>query len=193
MKYYAVKVGRKPGIYNSWEDCQKEVSKFEGATFKSFSSLEDAKNYLEDKEETLNQNIPNIYVDGSFDVRTNRYSFGGVILYQNEIKTFKKTFDSDEFSQFRNVSGEIRGASFVINYSIKNNYKEINLFYDYEGIKKWFTNEWKANTKISMLYQDYASSVRDKIKINFVKIKSHTNNKYNDLADKLAKEALGIN
>lgn len=193
MKYYAVKNGRNPGIYNSWEECQREVIKFEGAQYKSFSSLEDAKNYLEEKEETFNQNLPNIYVDGSFDSLTNRYSFGGVIIYQNEVKTFKKCFDSDEFSQFRNVSGEIRGASFVINYSIKNNYKEINLYYDYEGIKKWFTNEWKANTKISVLYQEYAKSVKDKIKINFIKIKSHTNNKYNDLADKLAKEALGLN
>ena len=25
MKYYAVKKGRHPGIYNTWEECQNEV------------------------------------------------------------------------------------------------------------------------------------------------------------------------
>lgn len=28
MKYYAVKKGRHPGIYNTWEECQNEVNQF---------------------------------------------------------------------------------------------------------------------------------------------------------------------
>lgn len=31
-----------PGIYESWEDCQRQVSGYEGAQFKSFISLEEA-------------------------------------------------------------------------------------------------------------------------------------------------------
>lgn len=41
-KYYAVKNGRKPGIYSSWDECKKQVEKFKGAIYKSFTSLEDA-------------------------------------------------------------------------------------------------------------------------------------------------------
>ncbi|MWC27907.1 ribonuclease H [Paenibacillus sp. MMS18-CY102] len=37
-KHYVVWVGRKPGVYATWADCQKQTHKFEGAKFKSFES-----------------------------------------------------------------------------------------------------------------------------------------------------------
>lgn len=33
-KVYAVKKGRHPGIYNSWDDCKKQVNGYSGAEFK---------------------------------------------------------------------------------------------------------------------------------------------------------------
>ncbi|RDW18640.1 ribonuclease H [Oceanobacillus arenosus] len=39
-KYYVVWVGRKPGIYSSWSDCQAQTNHFDQAKFKSFESLE---------------------------------------------------------------------------------------------------------------------------------------------------------
>ena len=36
MKYYAVKKGRNPGIYTSWDLCLKEVKGYKGAIYKSF-------------------------------------------------------------------------------------------------------------------------------------------------------------
>jgi ribonuclease HI len=41
-KYYVVWVGRKPGIYTSWPECQKQVIKFKDAKFKSFESKAEA-------------------------------------------------------------------------------------------------------------------------------------------------------
>jgi ribonuclease HI len=38
QKYYVVWVGAKPGIYNSWPDCQKQVAGFPKARYKSFES-----------------------------------------------------------------------------------------------------------------------------------------------------------
>ena len=32
MKYYAVKVGARTGVFTSWEECQKAVDGFSGAT-----------------------------------------------------------------------------------------------------------------------------------------------------------------
>ena len=40
-KYYAVKKGRKIGIFSTWEECESMVKGFKGALYKSFSSLED--------------------------------------------------------------------------------------------------------------------------------------------------------
>ncbi|PLX09190.1 MAG: ribonuclease H [Marinilabiliales bacterium] len=43
QKYYVVWRGIKPGIYKSWEDCKKQTAGYEGAQYKSFKNLEDAK------------------------------------------------------------------------------------------------------------------------------------------------------
>ncbi|HBE8718254.1 TPA: viroplasmin family protein [Clostridioides difficile] len=45
-KFYAVKVGRKPGIYSTWKDCLKQVNKYSGSSFKSFNTLEEAQNFI---------------------------------------------------------------------------------------------------------------------------------------------------
>ena len=81
MKYYAVKVGKKTGIFITWEECKEQVEGFEGALYKSFSKLEDANNYLLDIGESNGEVTgPKAYVDGSFKEDTNEYSFGVVLL-----------------------------------------------------------------------------------------------------------------
>jgi ribonuclease HI len=44
--YYVVHKGHKPGIYVSWNDCKKQVDKFDGAIFKKFSNKEEAQQFL---------------------------------------------------------------------------------------------------------------------------------------------------
>ncbi|WP_313380054.1 ribonuclease H family protein [Proteiniphilum saccharofermentans] len=41
-KFYVVWKGIKPGIYSSWDDCKAQVSGFENALYKSFSTREEA-------------------------------------------------------------------------------------------------------------------------------------------------------
>ena len=41
-KFYAVKNGRKVGIFSTWEECQKQVVGFKGAIYKSFKTKEEA-------------------------------------------------------------------------------------------------------------------------------------------------------
>ncbi|RKP50024.1 ribonuclease H [Cohnella endophytica] len=38
QKYYVVWVGRKPGVYASWADCQEQINKFDEAKFKSYET-----------------------------------------------------------------------------------------------------------------------------------------------------------
>jgi ribonuclease HI len=45
-KYYAVKIGREPGIYRNWDDCKAQVDGYTNAQFKGFSNLEEAEAYL---------------------------------------------------------------------------------------------------------------------------------------------------
>ena len=41
-KYYAVKKGRKPGVYQSWAECKAMVDGFPGAVYKSSKTREEA-------------------------------------------------------------------------------------------------------------------------------------------------------
>jgi len=192
MKYYAVKVGREIGIFESWDDCLKQVSGFEGAQYKSFSKFEDAQNYINGVTDNVEYDGPTAYVDGSFKEETNEYSFGVVFLFNGQEFHYKMAFPSDELSSMRNVAGEIKAAGFIIQFCLNRGINKLTIYHDYEGISKWYNNEWKANLYGTIKYQEFANNVKDSIDVSFVKVKSHSNVKYNEIADKLAKEALGI-
>lgn len=46
-KLYVVFVGRKPGIYSSWGECEIQVKRFSGAVFKSYPNSETAVQAIE--------------------------------------------------------------------------------------------------------------------------------------------------
>lgn len=48
IKFYAVKRGRHPGIYNTWEECKAQTDGFKKNRFKSFRTLAEAQAYLFD-------------------------------------------------------------------------------------------------------------------------------------------------
>jgi len=45
-KFYAVAAGRKPGIYEIWEEAKEQITGFPGAVFKGFPTKEDAEAYI---------------------------------------------------------------------------------------------------------------------------------------------------
>ena len=192
MKYYAVKWQEEKEIFSSWEECKHYLIGKKGFSQKSFLSLEEANAFLNGTELELDYTLPTAYIDGSYDEKTGCYSFGGVLLVNDKEYTFNKKYEPDIYSSSRNVAGEIKGAGYIINYAIKLGIKELNIIYDYEGIEKWYKGYWTANSEIAKSYVHFKEKVKDKIKVNFIKVKSHSNNKYNDLADQLAKNALGI-
>ena len=190
MKYYALLDENNKLIYENWDEAKEALKTLKAPKYKSFKTKEEALAFLEGKEMEIDYSIPTAYIDGSFDSKTLDYSFGGCLFLNGELMKFKKRYPKDEYSQFRNVAGEIKGAGYIINYAIKHDIKELNIYYDYNGIEKWYTGEWKANSLIAKEYVSFALKAKEKIKINFHNIKNNTNNKYNDLADELAKEAL---
>lgn len=46
LKYYAVKIGRKPGVYTIWSEAQKQINGYPNGDFKSFDSRENAEKYI---------------------------------------------------------------------------------------------------------------------------------------------------
>ena len=48
QKYYVVWVGKKPGVYDNWKECERQIRNFDGAIYKSFFDKELAINAFQD-------------------------------------------------------------------------------------------------------------------------------------------------
>lgn len=131
-------------------------------------------------------------MDGSYNPDKNAFSYGCLIFVGNETKQLSEAFYNSEMASMRNVAGEIVASAKAMLYCVNNNIKELDLYYDYKGIECWCTGEWKTNKIYTQQYKNYYDSIKDVLKINFIKIKSHSGNKYNEEVDILAKKALDL-
>lgn len=194
-KYYAVKNGRINGIYLSWEDCKKMIDGFSNASYKSFEDPYMAVDFLigSDLLQEKNSSTRSVvaYVDGSYNIATKDYGYGGVILLDGEeIYQFSEKGIDENARSMRNVAGEIEASMHVMKYCIDNNFDEVSIHYDYTGIEKWCLGEWKTNKDKTKAYKEYYDSIKNRLKVNFIKVKSHSGDYYNDIADKLAKKSI---
>lgn len=193
--YYAVKKGRQTGIFESWAECQKQIINFSGAIYKKFTKLSDAENFLNDdiEKETTGKGLSGLhaYIDGSFSDKLQETGYGAVILYNGEIiHTIKGS--SKKYIDMRNVAGELFAAAVSVKWAVENGYKNITLHHDYSGIAHWAKDEWKRKQEGTINYKKFIDDISEKINISFVKVKGHSGDTYNDMADKLAKEAVNL-
>lgn len=195
MKYYAVRAGRKTGVFTSWEECKKQVNGYSGAEYKSFATKKEAEDYVGEKKETeaVGENTLVAYVDGSFNKEKYIYGYGCVLIKDGQV--IKKIYGKGKHHDYvgmRNVAGEIFGSEVAIEYAIENGYDEVIVYYDYMGIEKWATKKWQANKPGTKAYQKKCQEYFKKINVIFQKVAAHTGVTYNEMADGLAKKAVGI-
>lgn len=194
-KYYAVKVGKNPGIYMTWDECKEQVNKYPKAEFKSFTTMEEAHAFMENKTvevEIDSKDTAVAYVDGSFNVDTMVYGYGVVMMYHGREEYYKGSGNEENMSAMRNVAGEILGATYAMKYAYDHDIKNLVIYHDYEGIARWCLGEWKTNKLETQTYKNKYQEYSKKVNISFIKVKGHSGDKYNDLADALAKEAAGV-
>ena len=133
------------------------------------------------------------YIDGSYSDAKKKYAFGAVILTPDGSIIEESGSNNNESAlENWNVAGELLGAMFVTRWAVNQKYKTLIIRYDYEGIAKWAEKSWKAKSFSAKQYVSYMDKMRQHIEIIFEKVTAHSGDKYNDMADKLAKQALEI-
>lgn len=134
-----------------------------------------------------------IYVDGSYNKDTQEYAYGMVVLKEDgTTEEYSDKFSDPELKSMWNVAGEIMGACAAMQYAMDYELTKITIFHDYEGIAKWPLGEWKAKKDGTKAYVEFYQKASRNCSIAFKKVTGHSGDKYNDLADKLARGALGL-
>lgn len=219
MKIYAVRNGRNPGIYNTWEECKEQVCGFSGAVFKSFGSLEEAENYIKGDNKiepshtefegfykTIGLKIPKlknkledgnvlVYVDGSVNPKEGKIGFGYLIYYEDKYVVGYGYKTDEHLLEINNIGGELFAMLEAINEIDKiKNVKKIEIRYDYKGIEEWATESWKAKKSTTRLYSTIMHTFIEAYDNNvlFTHIKGHSGEQGNECVDKLAKIGCGI-
>ena len=144
------------------------------------------------QKEEVEEDRLRIYVDGSFHAGTGEFSYGMVVLLKEGTQTFHKKYDDKELAAMHNVAGEIKGAEAAMRYAMEHGIRKIAIYHDYEGIAKWCLGLWKTNKEGTRAYKAFYEEASRQVDIHFVKVAGHSGDTYNEMADQLAKEALGI-
>lgn len=133
------------------------------------------------------------YVDGSFNLSTGVYGYGGVLLCRDgSIRPLQGHGRDETLRTMRNVAGEIHGSMAAIQAAADAGIASITIFYDYMGIEMWANGQWKTNKEGTRVYKAFIEAIRSRIEIRFQKVVAHTGVRFNELVDQLAKASVGI-
>ena len=160
-KYYVVWKGHKPGIYSSWNDCEKQIKGFTGAIYKAFKSKEQAmRAYKMDYNEFVGNDVnklgfigdiwdkdvekpdvKSICVDAACSGNPGKMEYRGV-----EIVSGNELFRQGPFDDSTNNIGEFLAIVHALAYLKEKNSKLI-IYTDSMNAMKWVRDK-KAATKL---------------------------------------------
>lgn len=195
-KVYAVKKGKKTGIFATWAECKANVDGYSGAQFKSFATKAEAEAYLgniskEDNPSETDADACIAYVDGSFDAAQKAYSYGCILLYQEQRTELSKAFYNTEDVSMRNVAGELRAQWSPWNIVKRTTFPNcicIMIIRELSPGQQENGNGISREPFVIKLFFDTLQNVQ----VIFHKVKGHSGVELNEAVDRLAKAALGI-
>ena len=131
-----------------------------------------------------------IYVDGSFNSKTNHSGWGFVVVSSDEKDILHEDFGkTTNPAMSRQIDGELEATKQALLWVATNKYNEVRIYHDYIGISKWYQNVWKAKKQVAKDYVTFCDSFKKEnkhIKVAFHHVYSHTGNKWNEYVDVLA-------
>jgi ribonuclease HI len=156
QKYYVVWKGRKPGIFTSWAECEKQVKGFAAAQYKSFDSLKEAETAYQSKyeafkgkpasqgkwrEASVKPILPSICVDAACSGAPGKLEYRGVFTESEE-----EIFRFGPFPDGTNNVGEFLAIVHALTWLAKHD-KRLPVYSDSENGIAWVYTG-KCRTKL---------------------------------------------
>ena len=200
MKYYCVLIGRKTGIFLTWDETKKYVNGYPGAKYKSFTDLAAAQKYLglsEDISEDVIEDVndkPKIYTDGSCVSKVGGY--GVVIIDYSTTTPVRKYSGKVPVPETTNQYSELYAIKMALQLA------DIPAFDLYTDSKysigcltewhfNWLQNGWKNSKGESVVNKELIQEILELLKqkeVKFYHVRAHKGDTYNEMADQLANE-----
>ena len=209
-KYYAIAVGRKPGIYTNWPAAQAQVIGCPGAKYKGFPSRAQAEAWLKKpvySKSTVKKTRPvrpsnsdtspatgevTIYTDGGARYNPGPGGYGIVLIYNGEQKEL-----SGGYKLTTNNRMELMGCIVALR-ELEHRDKPIKLYSDSQYVvngivkgwaKSWRKKGWIKSDKKPAVNPDLWAELLDLVEdldITFIWVKGHAGNPMNERCDELA-------
>lgn len=191
MSFYAVAVGRLPGIYSTWKECEKQIIKFPGALYKKFKTKKEAEEYVEKSAALDREPDVRIYTDGSCIEEIAGWAY--LVVHKGNIIR-KSCGRSGE----TNNHGELKAIQKGLMWLLKNddvvNLKVVEIvtdsFYSLQMIV-YSTDIPELNTELIMSCRKIMKILSKSMKISFRHVNSHKSDdsddtKFNNKVDRYA-------
>lgn len=176
-KFYAVKAGHKPGIYNTWAECQVQTKGFSGAIFKSFASLEEANEFIrvQHKEEKVD-NI--FFTDGSF--RDGKCGAAAVDTLGRRVY----------YCLVNGIKSNNRGELTGIILALENSRGSIKICTDSQISINIIVHGYEAKANLDLL--EFIKGLMKNRIVVFEKVLAHSGIHFNEMADRYADKATTV-
>lgn len=200
MKYYAVKAGHKTGIYYTWDYCKAQISGYKGAIYKRCKTLSEAEDFLNEHTDTAKETADSaasikVYIVGRFNENIQTYACGIVVVDGASVETWGLCEKDTLQTELKAVAGEILGAKAAMGYCANKGISVLHLYYNYDGIERWCSGEWKAKkyaaAEYKRCYDEYKQT--NNLKVVFHKIEASDGNNYSNIAVTVAENYLQQN
>ncbi len=207
MKFYAVRKGRRPGIYRTWPACEAQIKRFPGAVYKAFPTQAQAVAFVGEGLPGL-RDLPreegpppagvlpatdaiHVWVDGSCLQNGNdRLHFGWAYVILDGERELHRASGHDvpvEARRHRNVAGEIQAVLRALEWCREHGIAAATIHFDYEGLASWVQGTWKTRTSFTRVYVERVRALG--MSLTWHKVQAHSGTAYNELVDRLAREA----
>jgi ribonuclease HI len=164
-KHYVVWKGKKTGIFDNWKECEAQIRGVEGAVYKSFPGLEEARrafagrweDYIRRGNRVSNPRVGNPVLE-SLCVDAACSGNPGVMEYRGvDTKSGAQLFHKGPFPLGTNNLGEFLGIVHALAYLKKNN-SSIPIYSDSRTAIKWVKDKaiktkLPRNTKTAPLFE----------------------------------------